>query len=89
MVYDGQAILATSGDVREGQFPGDYGHRCGVWGADGNWDIPRGLWSETLLCDLMWRRSPNGQIPQSAYESYIALSWSWASRDRAVYYQHR
>lgn len=45
-----------------------------------------GLWSETLAKDLMWR-VPWEYSPRSAYASYVAPSWSWASRAHPVYYQ--
>ena len=47
-----------------------------------------GLWSETLLIDLLWR-VPNGWSPRSALEPFVAPSWSWASRNHPVNYQER
>ncbi|KAJ4019557.1 hypothetical protein NW766_003292 [Fusarium irregulare] len=47
-----------------------------------------GLWSKTLRCDLMWR--PVGvSSSRTSHASYIAPSWSWASRAHPVYYQSR
>lgn len=47
-----------------------------------------GLWSETLLTDLLWR-VPNGWTPRSSLEPFAAPSWSWASRNHPVNYQER
>ncbi|GLA25380.1 hypothetical protein AnigIFM63326_002080 [Aspergillus niger] len=45
-----------------------------------------GLWSTTLAKDLIWKVNRRSS-PRSAYESYVAPSWSWASRAHPVYYQ--
>ncbi|PKY08883.1 hypothetical protein P168DRAFT_25758 [Aspergillus campestris IBT 28561] len=45
-----------------------------------------GLWSATLTKDLIWK-SRRDYSPRFAYESYVAPSWSWASRAHPVYYQ--
>jgi hypothetical protein len=47
-----------------------------------------GLWSATLKCDLIWR-VPQWLSPRKAHTSFIAPSWSWASRAHSVYYQFR
>ncbi|GKZ18367.1 hypothetical protein AbraIFM66951_000925 [Aspergillus brasiliensis] len=46
-----------------------------------------GLWSESLAKDLFWK-VPRNYSPRSAYESYVAPSWSWASRAHPVYYDY-
>ena len=59
------------------------------WGSQmGTGTFHAGLWSDSLLCDLVWR-SPNGHTPRSAHKTYIAPSWSWASRNHGVKYQDR
>ncbi|PLB35024.1 HET domain-containing protein [Aspergillus candidus] len=45
-----------------------------------------GVWSATLTKDLIWK-SRRDYSPRSAHESYVAPSWSWASRAHPVYYQ--
>lgn len=45
-----------------------------------------GLWSATLAKDLIWK-VPREYSPRFACESYVAPSWSWASRAHPVYYQ--
>lgn len=45
-----------------------------------------GLWSATLDKQLMWK-VPTHYSPRSAHLSYIAPSWSWASRAHPIWYQ--
>ncbi|OJJ55666.1 hypothetical protein ASPSYDRAFT_48874 [Aspergillus sydowii CBS 593.65] len=45
-----------------------------------------GLWSKTLAKDLIWKARTD-YSPRAACESYVAPSWSWASRAHPVYYQ--
>ncbi|KAH6622140.1 heterokaryon incompatibility protein-domain-containing protein [Boeremia exigua] len=47
-----------------------------------------GLWSKSILIDLMWR-VPRFISPRKAYDSYVAPSWSWASRSHRVRYNAR
>lgn len=45
-----------------------------------------GLWSKQIRYHLLWR--PWRSIsPRATHKSYIAPSWSWASRAHPVYYQ--
>ncbi|KAK0709393.1 heterokaryon incompatibility protein-domain-containing protein [Lasiosphaeria miniovina] len=47
-----------------------------------------GLWSDSLLYDLLWRQAPLGpRAPMTGTpRPWTAPSWSWASRDRPVLY---
>ncbi len=61
-----------------------------VWGNRLRWSLGSyraGLWSERFLCDLLWRAART-VTPRAAHASFIAPSWSWASRAHQVAYVH-
>lgn len=73
---------------QEDRFPALMGIVARWEGQLGRGTFRAGLWSSTLRCDLVWRAQPTSS-PRSAVDSFIAPSWSWASRAHPVYYQPR
>ncbi|KAL8326711.1 hypothetical protein RB597_003157 [Gaeumannomyces tritici] len=85
--------LVTMYSGRELKFPKD--RLPAIMGIVTSWENSRlalgtyraGLWSHDIWSDLVWRSEHVS--PRKAHESYVAPSWSWASRAHAVHYMPR